>query len=251
MEGQLTGRVALVTGASKGIGAGIASALGAAGAHVAVAYGRDREGAERVAAAIEQAGGRATVVQGDMSKLADIESMVAATVTAFGPLSILVNNAGVFDYRPLEEITPEHFHAHFDTNVLGPLMLTKLAVANFNPAGGSIINVSSLASQGSAGGRAVYTATKAALNSITKVLALELAGRNIRVNGIMPGYVDTEGARAFGIPGSASEARLVQATPLGRPGRPSDFGPVAVFLASAASGWITGEILSVSGGLRG
>jgi 3-oxoacyl-[acyl-carrier protein] reductase len=251
MNKEFAGKVVLVTGASKGIGAGIAKAFGEASAHVAVAYARDRDGAKRVAAEIEAAGGRAMTVQCDLAQTADIEAMVAKTVATFGPVQILVNSAGAFEYRPLPEITETHYHGIFDTNVLGLLMTTKVAVANFNPAGGSVINISSLAAQGDAPGRAVYTASKAAVNAITKVLALELAERKIRVNAIMPGYYDTEGARAFGIPGSAAEARLIAATPLEkRPGRPSDLSPVALFLASAASAWMTGEILSVSGGMR-
>jgi 3-oxoacyl-[acyl-carrier protein] reductase len=251
MDKEFAGKVALVTGASKGIGAGIAKAFGQAGAHVAVAYARDRDGAERVAAEIEAAGGRAMTVQCNLAQTADIEAMVAKTVMTFGPVQILVNNAGAFEYRSLPEITEPHYHGIFNTNVLGLLMTMKIAVANFNPAGGSVINISSLAAQGDAPGRAVYAASKAAVNAITKVLALELAERKIRVNAIMPGYYDTEGARAFGLPGSEAEARLIAATPLEkRPGRPSDLSPVTLFLASAASAWITGEILSVSGGLR-
>lgn len=250
MGQEFAGKVALVTGASKGIGAGVAKAFGEAGAHVALAYGRDRDGAERVAAEIEASGGRALTVQCDLANTADIEAMVAQTVAAFGPVQVLVNNAGVFEYKPLRDITETHFHSLFNVNVLGLLMATRLAVANFAPAGGSVINISSLAARADAPGRAVYTATKAAVNAITKVLALELAERNIRVNAIMPGYVDTEGTRAFGISGSEAEARLIAATPLGRAGRPSDLSPVALFLASAASGWMTGEILSVAGGLR-
>lgn len=251
MTQELAGKVAVVTGASKGIGAGIAKALGEAGARVAVAYARDRAGAERVAAEIEAAGGRAVTVRCDLAKTAEIEAMIAETVAAFGPIQILVNNAGMFEYRSLPEITEAHFHALFVTNVLGLLMATKIAVANFDPAGGSVINISSLAAQGNAPGRAVYTASKAAVNAITRVLALELAARKIRVNAIMPGYFDTEGARAFGLQGSEAEARLIAGTPLEkRAGRPSDLAPVALFLASAASGWMTGEILTVSGGLR-
>jgi 3-oxoacyl-[acyl-carrier protein] reductase len=251
MEHEFAGKVALVTGASKGIGAGIAKAFGQAGAHVAVAYARDRDGAECVAAEITAAGGRALTVRCDLAKAADIEAMVAKTVAAFGPVQILVNNAGVFEYKQLPDITETHFHNLFNVNVLGVLIATRCAVANFAAAGGSVINISSLAARADAPGRAVYTATKAAVNAITKVLALELAERKIRVNAIMPGYVDTEGARAFGISGSEAEARLIAATPLEkRPGRPSDLSPVALFLASTASGWMTGEILSVGGGLR-
>ncbi len=251
MDQALAGKVALVTGASKGIGAGIAAAFGHAGAHVAVGYARDRAGAERVAAAIVAAGGRAITVQCDLAQTADIEAMVAQTVTAFGPIDTVVNNAGVFDYRSLPEIDAAHFYAIFNTNVLGLLLTTRIAVANFSPAGGTVINISSLSALGDTPGRAVYAAAKAAVNAITKVLALELAERKIRVNAIMPGYFDTEGARAFGIKGSEAEARLLAATPLEkRPGQPSDLSPVAVFLASAASAWMTGEILTVSGGLR-
>ena len=251
MEHEFAGKVALVTGASKGIGAGVAKAFGQAGAHVAVAYALDRDGAERVAAEIEAAGGRAVTVRCDLAKAVDIEAMVAKTVAAFGPVQILVNNAGVFEYKPLPDITETHFHSLFDVNVLGVLIATRCAVANFAPAGGSVINISSLAARADAPGRAVYTATKAAVNAITKVLALELAERKIRVNAIMPGYIDTEGARAFGIRGTEAEAQLIAAPPLEkRPGLPSDISPVALFLASAASAWMTGEILSVAGGLR-
>jgi 3-oxoacyl-[acyl-carrier protein] reductase len=247
----LEGKVALVTGASKGIGAGIAVALGQAGAKVAVAYARDRAGAERVGAQIEAAGGRATVVQCDLGQAVDIEAMVAKTVSAFGRIQILVNNAGVFEYRSLPEITDEHFHAMFNINVLGLLTTTKIAVANFDRGGGSVVNISSLAALGNGTGRAVYTASKAAVNAITKALALELADRKIRVNAIMPGYFDTEGARAFGLQGSDAEARLLAATPLEkRPGHAADLSPVALFLASSASAWMTGEILTVSGGMR-
>lgn len=251
MDHELSGKVALVTGASKGIGAGIAKAFGLAGAKVAVGYVRDREGAERVVADIEAAGGRAIAVQGNLARAAEIETMIATTVAELGPIGILVNNAGVFEYRSLQGIDEAHFHDIFNTNVLGLLMTTKMAVANFDPDGGSVINISSLSALGHAPGRVVYTSAKAAVNAVTKVLALELADQRIRVNGIMPGYFDTEGARAFGIKGSEAEARLLAATPLAkRPGHPSDLSPVAVFLASPRSAWMTGEILTVSGGLR-
>ena len=251
MTTTLAGKVALVTGASKGIGAGIATAFGRAGANVAVGYGRDREGAERVAAEIRAANGRAISIQGDLTKTADIEAMVAKAVAAFGPIDILVNNAAVFDFKPLPDIDEAHFHHIFNTNVLGLLKTTKVAAANFNAAGGSMINISSLSALGNAPGSAAYSASKAAVNAITKVLALELADRKVRVNAIMPGYFDTEGARAIGVKGSEQESRLVAATPLEkRPGHPSDLSPVAIFLASGASAWMTGEILTVSGGLR-
>jgi len=251
MGNELAGKIALVTGASKGIGAGIATAFGAAGVSVAVGYGRDKEGAGRVVSEIEAAGGRAIAVQGDLSKADDVETMVGKVVAAFGPLDILVNNGAVFDFKALPDIDEAHFRYIFDTNVLGLLTTTKVAAANFNAAGGSIVNISSLSALGNAPNSAVYSASKAAVNAITKVLALELAERKIRVNGIMPGYVDTEGARAIGVKGSEQEAHLIASTPLEkRPGHPSDLSPVAIFLASRASGWMTGEILTVSGGLR-
>ena len=250
MEGPLAGKIALVIGASKGIGAGVAQDLAQAGTAVAIGYAADGDGAERVAAAIEAAGGRAIAVQANVSRAAEVEAMVARIVVRFGALDVLVNNASVFDYKALPDITEDHFRHQFDTNVLGLLLVTQHAVRHFNPAGGSIVNVSSLSARGNKPGRAVYSATKAAVNAITGVLALELADRGIRVNGVMPGYTDTEGARAFGIAGSPAEARLIAETPLRRAGLPSDFGPVAVFLASDASRWITGETLTVSGGLR-
>jgi 3-oxoacyl-[acyl-carrier protein] reductase len=251
MTNELAGKVALVTGASKGIGAGIAAALGAAGANVGVGYARDRDGAERAAAEIKAVGGRAIVTQADLAKTAEIEAMVAKVVEAFGPIDILVNNAAVFDFKALADIDEAHFHRIFETNVLGLLRTTQLAAANFNAAGGSVINISSLSALGNAPNSTVYSASKAAVNAITKVLALELAERKIRVNAIMPGYFDTEGARAVGVKGSEQEASLIASTPLAkRPGHPSDLSPVAVFLASCASAWMTGEILTVSGGLR-
>lgn len=251
MGNELAGKVALVTGASKGIGAGIATAFGRAGANVAVGYARDHRGAERVAGEIRAAGGQAITVRCDLARTADVEAMVAKTVATFGPIDTLVNNAGVFDYKTLSDIEEAHFHHIFDTNVLGLLKTTKVAVANFDSAGGSVINISSLSALGNAPGRAVYSSSKAAVNAITRVLALELAERRIRVNAIMPGYFDTEGARAFGVKGTEEESRLLAATPLAkRPGHPSDLSPVAIFLASGASAWMTGEILTVSGGLR-
>ena len=248
---ELENKVALITGASKGIGAGIAKTFGQAGARVAVGFGNDRKGAERVAAEINAAGGRAIAVQGNLVQSRDIEVMVAKTVEAFGPLDVLVNNAAVYDFKALPDIDEAHYHHIFTPNVLGLLTVTKAAVAKFNPAGGSIINISSLAAHGNSPASAVYSASKAAVNTITKVLALELADRKIRVNAIMPGYFDTEGVQAIGIKGTAQEAGFIAATPLEkRPGHPSDLSPVALFLASPASGWMTGDILTVSGGYR-
>ena len=251
MSDELAGKVVLVTGASKGIGAGIATSFGAAGASVAVGYARDRDAAEQVAREIKAAGGQAIAVQGDLAKTADVEAIVADVVASFGPIDILVNNAGVFDFKVLPEIDEAHFHHIFNANVLGLLTTTRVAVANFNPEGGCVVNISSISALGNAPGAAVYSASKAAVNAITKVLALELAERKIRVNGIMPGYVDTEGARAIGLKGSEQEAQLIAATPLEkRPGLPSDLSPVVLFLASRASAWMTGEVLTVSGGQR-
>lgn len=251
MGRELAGKVALVAGASKGIGAGMATAFGAAGANIAVGYARDSDGAERVVREIEAAGGHAIAVQADLSNAAAVDAMVTKVVTAFGPLDVLVNNGAVFDFKALPDIDEAHFHYIFNTNVLGLLTATKVAVANFNCAGGSIVNISSMSALGNGPNSAVYSASKAAVNAITKVLALELAERKIRVNGIMPGYFDTEGARAIGVKGSAQEADLIARTPLEkRPGHPSDLSPVALFLASRASGWMTGEILTVSGGQR-
>jgi 3-oxoacyl-[acyl-carrier protein] reductase len=248
---ELENKVALITGASKGIGAGIAKTFGHAGARVAVGFGSDREGAERVTAEINAAGGQGIAVQGNLVQSRDIEAMVARTVDVFGPLDVLVNNAGVYDFKMLQDIDEAHFHRIFTPNVLGLLTVTKAAVAKFNTTGGSIINISSLGALGNSPASAVYSASKAAVNAITKVLALELAERKIRVNAIMPGYFDTEGARAIGVKGSEQEAQLIASTPLEkRPGRPSDLSPVALFLASQASAWVTGDILTVSGGFR-
>jgi 3-oxoacyl-[acyl-carrier protein] reductase len=251
MSSELKGEVALITGASKGIGAGIAKEFAAAGASVAVGYARDQESAERVVREIEAAGGRAIAVQADLSVSADVDAMVKKVVATFGPLDVLVNNGAVFDFKGLSDIDDNHFHYIFNTNVLGLLNASKAAVANFNSAGGSIVNISSMSALGNGAHSAVYAASKAAVNAITKVLAIELADRKIRVNGIMPGYFDTEGSRAIGVKGSAQEEELIARTVVEkRPGHPSDLSPVALFLASRDSGWMTGEILTVSGGLR-
>ena len=245
---RLTGKVAIVTGASKGIGAGIAKALAAEGAAVAVNYASSREGADRVVAEITKAGGKAIAVQGDVSKAADVKRLVAETVKAFSGLDVLVNNAGIYAFDPLENVTEAEFHRLFDTNVLGPLLVTREAVGHFGPGGGSVINVSSVASLSPVPNAAVYSATKGALDSLSRVLALELAPRRIRVNTIAPGGVETEGTHSVGVIGSDLHKQIVAATALGRFGQPSDIAGVAVFLASEESGWMTGERLTVSGG---
>ena len=246
----LSGKVAVVTGASKGIGAAIAKALAAAGAAVAVNYASSREGADRVVAAITEAGGRAIAVQGDVSKLADVQRLFAETRRQLGSLDVLVNNAGVYQFQPLEEVTEQEFHRLFDTNVLGLLLATQEAAKHFGAAGGSVINIGSVVSRITPPGAAVYTATKAAVTAITQVLAKELGPRIIRVNSINPGGVETEGTHTMGMIGGDLEKQIVAQTPLGRIGQPDDIAPIAVFLASAASGWMTGEELIASGGVR-
>jgi 3-oxoacyl-[acyl-carrier protein] reductase len=247
---KLAGKVAVVTGASKGIGAGIAKALAEAGAAVVVNYASSKEGADRVVAAITSEGGRAIAVQGDVSKAADVQRLFAETKAAFGAVDILVNNAGVYKFAPLESIEEAEFHRQFNTNVLGLLLTTQEAVKHFNPAGGSIINISSTATQLNFPETAVYTASKGAVDSITRVLGKELARKKIRVNSVNPGGVETEGTHVLGIIGSDFEKQMVAQTPLGRLGQPEDIARVALFLASADSGWLTGEILLASGGMR-
>jgi len=248
--GKLKGKVALVTGASKGIGAGIAAALGAAGAAVVVNYASDAAGAERVVSEIVSRDGRAIAVQGDVSKAPDVQRLFAQAVREFGAPDIIVNNAGVFRFSPLETLTVEEFHREFDTNVLGVLLVTQEAAKHLRATGGSVINISSVVASNPGAGMAVYAATKGALDSLTRVLALELGPRKIRVNAISPGMTETEGAREIGIFGTEFEQRLIASTPLGRIGLPNDIAPVAVFLASDDAHWITGESLRVAGGLR-
>jgi 3-oxoacyl-[acyl-carrier protein] reductase len=246
---KLTGKVAVVTGASKGIGAAIAKALAAEGASVVVNYASSKEGAETVVAAIGKAGGKATAVGGDVSKPAEAQAVIDAAVKAFGRLDILVNNAGVYEFSPIEGVTEEHFHRHFNINVLGPLLTTRAAVKYLGE-GGSIINVGSGASRITPPNSAVYTGTKGALDAITGVLAKELGPRKIRVNSLNPGMVETEGTHSGGYIGSDLERALVAQTPLGRIGQPDDIADVAVFLASNDSRWLTGELLLAGGGLR-
>jgi 3-oxoacyl-[acyl-carrier protein] reductase len=247
---KLTGKVAIVTGASKGIGAGIAKELAAAGAAVVVNYASSKDGADRVAKEITSKGGKAIAVKADVSKAAEVKRLFEETQKAFGALDILVNNAGVYEFRPLEAVTEEEFHREFNTNVLGLILATREAVKYFGPQGGSVINIGSVASTLTPPNSVVYTATKGAVDAVTRVLAKELGPRKIRVNSINPGGVDTEGTRNGGIVGSDFEKQTVAQTPLGRFGQPEDVAPVAVFLASQASGWLTGEVLVASGGLR-
>ena len=249
---QLKGRTALVTGASKGIGAGIARQLAAAGAAVVVNYASDRTGAEAVVRQINDAQGRALAVQADVAKSEDVRRLFSESQQAFGPLSILVNNAGVYQPMPLSEITEEEFHREFNTNVLGPLLVIREALQYFGPGGGSVINIGSGASQMHPPGYAIYAASKSALDAITGVLANELAPRKIRVNSVNPGATLSEGTRAAGLYGTESEFEkaLVARTPLGRVGTPADIAKVVLFLASDDSGWLTGEVILASGGLR-
>jgi 3-oxoacyl-[acyl-carrier protein] reductase len=246
---KLTSKVAVVTGASKGIGAEIARRLAAEGAAVVVNYASSRDGADKVVADILGTGGKAVAVQGSVATEADVTRLFAEAKRAFGTVDILVNNAGVYRFNTIEEATEGEFRRQFDINVLGLLLATKAAVAQFGPDGGSVINISSVASRLSAPGTSIYTGTKAAVDAITRVLAKELGPRKIRVNAIKPGGVETEGTHTAGIIGSDFEAQMVQQTPLGRLGQPGDIAPVAVFLASDDSRWVTGETLAVSGGM--
>jgi len=247
---KLKGKVALVTGASKGIGAGIAAALGAAGAAVVVNYASDAAGAERVVSEIVRGDGRAIAVQGDVSKVEDVQRLFAQAVREFGAPDIIVNNAAVFKFDPLETVTADEFHREFDINVLGALLVTQEAARHLGPEGGSVINISSVVSANPGPGMAVYAATKAALDSVTRVLALELGPRKIRVNSLSPGLTETEGSRAAGVIGSDMARQFVALTPLARMGQPDDIAPVAVFLASDDAHWVTGENLRVAGGLK-
>jgi 3-oxoacyl-[acyl-carrier protein] reductase len=247
---KLSNKVAVVTGASKGIGAEIAKSLAAEGAAVVVNYASSKDGADRVVEEIKAAGGKAVAVQGDVGKTADVERLFEETKKAFGKVDVLVNNAGVYQFAPLDQITEEHFHRMFNTNVLGLLLTTREAAKNFNGGGGSIINIGSVVSTLNPPSSSIYTGTKAAVDAITRVLATELGPRKIRVNSINPGVVNTEGTQTAGIIGSEFEANAVSQTPLGRYAEPIDIAPIAVFLASDDSGWLTGETIVASGGLR-
>jgi 3-oxoacyl-[acyl-carrier protein] reductase len=244
----LKGKVAVVTGASKGIGAATAKALAAAGAAVVVNYGSDKKGADSVAAAITAKGGKAVAVKADVAKSADVRRLFEEAKTAFGRIDILVNNAGVYQFQPLDEITEDSFHRHFNTNVLGTLLTTKEAAKYFGPNGGSVINISSVASETATPTASVYSATKGAVDTLSRVLAAELGPRKIRVNVIAPGGVETEGTHTAGVIGSDFEKSMISKTALGRLGQPDDIARVAVFLASDDSGWLTGERVVASGG---
>ena len=248
--GKLKNKVAVVTGASKGIGAGIAKGLAAEGAAVVVNYASSKEGAERVVSEIKAKGGKAVAVQGDVAKEADVKRLFDETTKAFGQVDILVNNAGIYQFAPLEEITAEQFHLMFNTNVLGLLLTTREAAKHFNGGGGSIINVGSAVTELHPPTSAVYTATKGAVDAVTRVLANEFGPRKVRVNSINPGVVNTEGTQTAGIIGSEFESNAVAKTPLGRYAETADITPIAVFLASDESGWLTGETIVASGGLR-
>jgi len=247
--GRLKNKVAVVTGASKGIGAGIAKGLAAEGAAVVVNYGSSQSDAEKVVAEIQAKGGKAIAVQGDVAKAADVEKLFAETKRAFGRVDVLVNNAGVYEFTPIGDVTEKHFHRLFDTNVLGPILATREA-AKYLGEGGSVINVGSLASTAAPPTSVVYSATKGALDAATRVLANELGPKKIRVNSINPGPVETEGFRSAGFSGSDFEKNAIAKTPLGRVGQPDDIAPIAVFLASDESGWLTGETLLATGGMR-
>ncbi len=247
---KLEGKVAVVTGASKGIGAAIALHLAAEGAAVVVNYSTSKEGADRVVSQITAKGGRAIASQADVSKQGDILRLFAESKKAFGRLDILVNNAGIYEFAPLEAITAEHFHKQFDLNVLGLILTTQEAVKHFDPTGGSIINISSAVVSLTPPSSTVYSATKAAVDVVTKTLAKELGPRNIRVNAINPGMVETEGVHAAGFSSGEMRSQMEAQTPLGRIGQPDDIAPTAVFLASSDSAWITGETFLLSGGLR-
>jgi len=246
---KLSGKVALVTGASKGIGAAIALELAANGAAVAVNYATSAEGANKVVDAIKAAGGKAIALQANVSDPASIPGLIDATVKAFGPIDVLVNNAGVYEFAPLDTVTPESFHKMFDTNVLGLLLTTQAAVAQFSPKGGSVINIGSVAA-GGVPTASVYSATKGAVDSITGALAQELGAKKIRVNSLNPGMVETEGVHSAGFIGSDFYNDVIAKTPLGRIGQPGDIATIAAFLASDDSTWVNGQTIQAAGGNR-
>jgi 3-oxoacyl-[acyl-carrier protein] reductase len=245
----LKGKVALVTGASKGIGASIALELAAQGAAVAVNYSGSKDGADKVVAEIKKAGGKAIAVQANVADPDSIGPLINTVAKQLGPISILVNNAGIYDFAPIEAVTPEHFHKQFNVNVLGLLLTTQTALKHFDPKGGSVINVGSVAAAG-VPTASVYSATKGAVDSITVALAGELGSRKIRVNSLNPGMVETEGVHAAGFIGSDFHKKTESETPLGRIGQPKDIASIAAFLASDDSYWVTGQTIKASGGAR-
>jgi 3-oxoacyl-[acyl-carrier protein] reductase len=249
-NGKLNGKVAVVTGASKGIGAGIAKQFAAEGAAVVVNYGSDKQGADRVVDEITKRGGKAIAIKSNVAKRADVEKLFAEADNAFGKIDIVVNNAGVYEFTPLEQVTEQQFHRMFDTNVLGMLLTTQEALKHFNEGGGSIINIGSLASSFTPPTGAVYNATKAAVDAITRTLAKELGSRKIRVNSINPGMIVTEGFVAAGFAEGDFRKMVESQTPLGRIGKPKDIARAAVFFASSDSEWISGETLVIAGGFR-
>ena len=247
---KLSGKVAVVTGASKGIGAGIAKALGSEGASVVVNYASDKSGADKTVAEITKAGGKAVAIGASVAKSSDIEKLFAETKKAFGKVDILVNNAGVYSFAPLEEITEEEIDRIYSTNVTGLLLTTKAAVKLFPSEGGSVINIGSVVSELTPPNSAVYTGTKGAVDAITRVLAKELGPKKIRVNAVNPGLTITEGTQTAGIAGSDFEKNSVAQTPLGRSGKPDDIADVVTFIASDEARWVTGSLLQAGGGLR-
>ena len=250
MSQKLANQVAVVTGASKGIGAEIAKQLAAAGAAVVVNYSASKAGAEKTVAEITKAGGKAIAVQADVSKQADVQRLFAETKKAFDRVDVLVNNAGIYEFAPLEAVTAEHFHKQFDLNVLGLLFASQEAVKHFGSSGGSIINISSVVSRSPVPGGSVYSATKGAVDSLTRALAFELGAKKIRVNTINPGRVETEGTHGAGITESDFRKKVESDTPLGRIGQVGDIAPAVVYLASSDSAWVTGESFFIGGGLR-
>ena len=250
MAKKLENRVAVVTGASKGIGAEIARQLAAAGAAVVVNYSSDKAGADRVVDDVKKAGGKAVAVKGNLAKEADVVNLFAEAKKAFGRVDVLVNNAGVYEFAPIESITAEHFHKQYDLNVLGLLLSTREAVKQFGPNGGSIVNISSVVSTARVPTASAYSGTKGAVDAITRSLATELGPRKIRVNAVNPGLVETEGTHAMGAAEGDFRKQVETATPLGRIGKPGDIAPAVVYLASDDAAWVTGETLNISGGNR-
>jgi 3-oxoacyl-[acyl-carrier protein] reductase len=250
MAQKLAGKVAVVTGASKGIGAEIARELAFEGAAVVVNYASSRAGADKVVSDITKQGGKAVAVQADVSQQNDVQRLFAEAKKAFGRVDVLVNNAGIYEFGSLEEITADHFHRQFNLNVLGLLLTTREAVKQFGPDGGNVVNISSVVSTLTPPGTSVYSATKAAVDAITRSLAKELGPRKIRVNAVNPGMVETEGTHTAGITDSDFRRQTEATTPLGRIGKPHDIAPAVVFLASGDSGWLTGETLVIAGGTR-